>query len=140
MAWVVDTCLLLDVGLDDPSFGVKSETLLSEKSAQGLVVCPVTFVELGPAFAGDLAALRKFLFGLSVDFDEPWILKDTENAAKGWAKHILRRRERRGVVPRRPVADALIGAFALRFDGLLTRNVADFRRLYPRLRLIISPV
>jgi predicted nucleic acid-binding protein len=136
MAWVVDTCLLLDVGLDDPNFGVKSEKLLFAKSAQGLVICPVTFVELGPAFAGDLAALRKFLFGLSTDFDEPWILKDTENAAKAWSKHIQKRRERPGVVPKRPVADALIGAFALRFDGLLTRNIPDFRRLYPRLRLI----
>lgn len=138
MAWVVDTCLLLDIGLDDPSFGLKSEVLLAEKSAEGLVVCPVTFVELGPAFAGDLSSQRKFLFNLGVDFEEAWTDRDTDIAAKAWAKHILHRRARRSLVSKRPVADVLIGAFALRFDGLLTRNSADFRGLFPKLR-VISP-
>jgi hypothetical protein len=34
------------------------------------------------------------------------------------------------------VADVLIGGFALRFDGLLTRNTGDFRQLFPSLRLV----
>jgi hypothetical protein len=37
---------------------------------------------------------------------------------------------------RRPVADVLIGAFALRHQGLLTRNADDFGKLFPSLRLI----
>jgi len=37
---------------------------------------------------------------------------------------------------KRPAADPLIGAFASRFEGLLTRNTADFHQLYPKLRLI----
>ena len=41
MAWVVDTCILLDVGLDDRTFGGESERLLGEKLIEGLVVCPV---------------------------------------------------------------------------------------------------
>lgn len=134
MAWVVDTCLLLDVGLDDPKFGRTSEDLLRMKSADGLLVCPVTFVELAPAFAGNLTSLRKFLLGIPTDFQEPWLEQDTEAAAGAWARHIQMRRFSRG--PRRPVADVLIGAFALRFDGLLTRNATDFRRLFPKLRLV----
>ena len=58
MAWVVDTCLLIDVAEADPTFGAASARLL---------------------------------------------------------------------------ADILIGAFAMRFDGILTRNQADFRRAFPTL-------
>jgi len=41
--------------------------------------------------------------------------------------------KRSGEVSRRPVADLLIGAFSMRFDGLLTRNAGDFTRLFPDL-------
>ena len=40
---------------------------------------------------------------------------------------------RSGATPRRPIADILIGAFALNRRGLVTRNGADFRRWYPKL-------
>ncbi len=136
MAWVVDTCILLDIGLDDPEFGEASEALLLRKAKDGLVVCPVTFVELAPAFAGDLAALRKFLANLSVDYTELWQNQDTDKSARAWARHIARRRERAARRLKRPVADVLIGSFALRFDGLLTRNTGDFRQLFPSLRLV----
>ena len=136
MAWVVDTCLLLDIGLDDPDFGATSEALLEKKSTSGMLVSPSTFVELAPAFGDELGALRQFLSGVGIDFDEPSNATDTEQAARAWARHILDRRVAAPRFPKRPVADALIGAFASRFEGLLTRNTADFRQLYPRLRLI----
>jgi predicted nucleic acid-binding protein len=135
MAWVVDTCVLLDIGLDDPRFGRASESLLLAKATEGLVVCPVTFIELAPAFHGNLASLRKFLIGLSVDFEETWSEMDSEHAARAWARHIARRRQRPSSHPKRPVADLLIGAFAMRFDGLVTRNTTDFRNLFPKLPL-----
>ena len=36
MAWVVDTCLLIDVAEADASFGVASATLLDGRRAEGL--------------------------------------------------------------------------------------------------------
>ena len=134
MAWVVDTCILLDVGLDDPTFGGESERLLAEKLIEGLVVCPVTFVELAPAFSGHLDALEEFLLQLGVDHQEDWLTKDTANACEAWTRHVQKRRNHQAT--RRPVADVLIGAFALRHQGLLTRNTHDFRKLFPSLRLI----
>jgi len=136
MAWVVDTCVLLDVGLDDPKFGETSEILLRMKVEDGLCICPVTFVELAPAFAGDLGALRRFLSGLAVDHAELWQEQDTDRAARAWSRHIARRREYPARSAKRPVADVLIGGFAMRFDGLLTRNTGDFRKLFPGLRLV----
>jgi predicted nucleic acid-binding protein len=51
-----------------------------------------------------------------------------------WHRHIRQRRA--GQSPRRPVADVLIGAFACRFRGLLTRNPRDFAAAFPDLRLV----
>jgi predicted nucleic acid-binding protein len=71
---------------------------------------------------------------LGIDFEEIWDVSDTENAAAAWAEYILKRRSGGGL--KRPVADVLIGSFALRFEGLLTRNVKDFQKLFPNLRVI----
>jgi len=134
MAWVVDTCLLLDIGLDDPEFAEGSENLVLQMSSSGVVISPVTFVELAPAFGGNMDALKNFLVGLGIDFEEIWDVSDTENAAAAWAEHILKRRSGAGL--KRPVADVLIGSFALRFEGLLTRNAKDFQKLFPNLRVV----
>ena len=134
MAWVVDTCLLLDIGLDDPEFAEGSENLVLQMSSSGVVISHVTFVELAPAFGGNMDALKNFLVGLGIDFEEIWDVSDTENAAAAWAEHILKRRSGSGL--KRPVADVLIGSFALRFEGLLTRNAKDFQKLFPNLSVV----
>ena len=38
MAWVVDTCILLDIGLDDPEFAERSENLVLQMSSAGVVI------------------------------------------------------------------------------------------------------
>lgn len=134
MAWVVDTCLLLDIGLDDPVFATKSELLLERMLSDGLLVCPVTFVELAPAFSGQVKPLEEFLFRLGIEGREAWSWEDTKNASEAWSRHVRKRRAKQAA--RRPVADVLIGAFASRFQGLLTRNGADFHKLLPDLPII----
>lgn len=133
MAWVVDTCILLDIGLDDPAFATDSEKILSDKLADGLVVCPVTFVELAPAFSGQTRALEEFLFQLGVGYQEAWMPTDTQRACEAWTRHVQKRIISQEA--KRPIADILIGAFAQRFQGLLTRNATDFRNAFPKLPL-----
>lgn len=136
MPWVVDTCVLIDVAEADPVFGEKSAALLDRLAGDGLVVCPVSYVELGPVFAGDAAGQDFFLNGLGVSWMEPWTAADSRLAREIWTQHVLRRRS--GLARRRPVADVLIGAFAQRFQGLITRNEADFQNLVPSLK-VLSP-
>lgn len=134
MAWVVDTCLLIDIAEADPTFGTASAKLLEARKAPGLTICPITYIELPPVFNGDQAAQEQFLFNLGVSWPEAWTHKDTDAAHRAWQRHVSARRS--GDAPKRPFADILIGAFASRFDGILTRNEHDFQRMFPALNVV----
>lgn len=134
MAWVVDTCVLIDVLEDDPQFGKKSARKLQSLLKQGLVLCPVTMVELSPAFEGDLSAQKRFLEMCGIDYHQPFTLADGENAHSAWNHYIQAKRKKQA--GKRPVADLLIGGFAIRFDGLVTRNGTDFSRWFKALKII----
>ena len=133
MAWVVDTCMLIDVLEDDPRFGDRSAQILEEHHAEGLLVSPVTYAELAPTFEGDFGLQNEFLAEVGVSFQEDWTWEDTLKAHSGWYAHTSRRRA--GMARKRPMADILIGAFASRFQGLITRNPDDFRNAFPSLPL-----
>lgn len=135
MSWVVDTCLLIEVAGADPAFGGSSARLLDARRPEGLVRSPVSYVERAPMFAGDRAAQDEFLIHLDCSRKEPWTELDTWEAHAAWHRHVNARRG--GGTTRRPIADILIGALACRFDGLLTRNEDDSRRLFPRLSIVV---
>jgi predicted nucleic acid-binding protein len=133
MAWVVDTCMLIDVLEDDPRFGRASALTLDSYAAEGLVVCPITYAELSPAFLGDTALQDEFLHGVGVDFRHDWTWADTLCAHEAWHRFIERKRGQS--LARRPLADVLIGAFASRYQGLITRNTDDFASIFPDLKV-----
>ena len=133
MAWVVDTCLLIDIAEADSSFGEASADLIDLKRPDGLALCPITYAELAPVFNGDRSAQDEFLFHLGVVWPEAWTAADTIAAHEAWHRCVLAKRAGQGL--KRPIADVLIGAFASRFGGVLTRNAADFRRIFPALEI-----
>ena len=134
MTWVVDTCIVIDILENDPNFGLRSATLLEAKLEEGLSICPVTFVELAPAFEGNANEQETFLQQAGIGFREGWTNADTRTAHLAWHQHIAARRS--GILPKRPIADVLIGAFATNRRGLITRNPADFRRNFPELQIL----
>lgn len=124
MAWVVDTSVLLDIRLNDPAFGVSSAACLTRHAQDGLVVCPVTYIELAPTFQGDNTLQAMFLSEVGVSHREPWVWQDTVTAHQLWHEQV--RKKRAGLAHKRPIADVLIEAFALRFQGVITRNPKHF--------------
>lgn len=136
MAWTIDTCVVLDVFENDPQFGKTSAKLLESLLRDGLLVSPVTMVELSAAFDGNLSEQKTFLDQAGISYAERWTTADTEAAQTAWHAYVTVRRAHK--IPRRPVADILIGGFALNHGGLVTRNPADFRRWFPKL-LIREP-
>ena len=133
MPWVVDTCMLIDVAEGDPEFGTPSARLLDRRRTAGLLVAPISYIELSPLFNGVAETQNEFLEGIGAHWTQAWTWPDTMEAHQAWYHYMLRRRRRQ--IGKRPIADVLIGAFALRFDGLLTRNAKDFRALFPDLRI-----
>lgn len=134
MAWVVDTSVVLDLIVTGSPWRVASLACLQTHLADSLCVCPVTFVEVGPAFGGNAQAADAFFQAVPISTSEPWTNSDTELAHRLWNDHQVRRKAAH--LPKRPVADVLIAAFASRFQGVITRNATDFRNISPTLTII----
>jgi predicted nucleic acid-binding protein len=140
MSWVVDTCVLLDILEDDPEFGLTSARCLKARLDEGLLACPVTSLELAPAFIGDLGAQRRFLAQCGVSDAEDFTIADIRLGYSPWNNYVAAKRRRRSSkLPKRAIADMMIGAFACRFNGLITRNESDFRPWFPEL-VILDPM
>ncbi len=131
--WVVDTCVIIDILSGDGTFSVKSADAIDAKRGEGLVVAPLTYIELAPSFCGNVKDQDLVLSGLGIELDFAGNKDAVLTAHKAWYEHVLRKRL--GAVAKRPIADVLIGAYALQKGGLITRNEADFRTLYPTLTI-----
>ena len=137
MIWVIDTCVVIDLVERDSEFGAVSAAALASKIDDSFVIAPITYVELGPVFDGDRERQDIFLKESWIDFDFAGNKDAVLAAHKAWYEHVLRKRK--GEATKRPIADVLIGAYALQKGGLITRNEDDFRSLYPALN-IYNPV
>lgn len=135
MAWVVDTCVVLDIALADVAHGPRSLEIVEKKLSRGVVLCPISFIELTPQFGGSTAELEQFLEMSGIGFMEDWTQADTSQAALAFTKYIEARRTKGA--PKRPVADIMIGAFACRYEGLITRNPKDFKGFFPKLKILV---
>ena len=133
MTWVIDTCILIDILKADPVFSKASSQAIQSKMDDVLVVAPITYVELAPAFKGDVVAQDNFLDALWIGHDFQGDTNAVLAAHKAWYEHVLRKRS--GLTAKRPIADVMIGAYAFSKGGLITRNEADFRPLYPSLTI-----
>jgi predicted nucleic acid-binding protein len=137
MAWIVDSCVLLDLAIHDQEWGLPAAQALHKLTDQGLVACPISIVEIAPQFDGKAENVRRFLSVAGIQAGVPWLEADTRSAAEAWSRYVAARRRRGSHVPRRPVADLLIGAFAERHGGLVTRNPDDFSPWFPKLHIIV---
>ena len=137
MTWVVDTCVIIDVFRGDKMFSEASSMALQSKLDDVLTIAPITYVEMAPEFNGDVAAQDAFLDGMWIHRDFNGSKEAILLAHKAWHEHIMRKRA--GDARKRPIADVLIGAYAMQKGGLITRNEADFKSLYPNL-IIFNPI
>ena len=79
-------------GKFDPTFGIASAKHLDFKRTDGLTICPVTFAELAPVFAGDTTAQKEFLFNLGVVWPADWTQADSEESHRAWHRYVIARR------------------------------------------------
>lgn len=133
MTWVVDTCVLIDIAMRDPQFAELSYNALESRPDDALVISPISYIELSPCFHGSVKDQNAFLNSLYIDcrfFEND---ASVVAAHQAWYQHVQRKRA--GIEKKRPIADVLIGAYAKSRGGLITRNEADFKTLYPDLTI-----
>lgn len=135
MTWVVDTCVLIDIAMQDPRFGILSYRALEERIDDALVIAPVTYVELAPCFDGNIEDQDQFLNGLYLNIDYLGDKRTILEAYHAWYAHIQRKHTKGEI--KRPIADVLIGAYAKSLGGgLITRNEKHFKTLFPDLKIL----
>ena len=134
MAVFVDSCVLLDVFTEDPTWFAWSAAALEKAADEGpLVINPVVYTEISVRFNRIEELESALAFG---GFDHRSIPRE----AAFLAGKIFLRYRRAGGRKVVPLPDFLIGAHAA-VEGLplLTRDVRRFRTNFPSLHLI-SPL
>lgn len=122
---LVDTSVLLDVLLDDPSFGsISEEAFRNARRSYGLVLCETVMAEIRPVFRGD-TDLEKFLGDIGLEY-RPCPREAAILAGRMYAEYIQNRGTAKRVVP-----DFLIGAHAV-VGGytLLARDRGYYRNYF----------
>jgi predicted nucleic acid-binding protein len=111
--------------------------LLQMARAEGaLLISPAVFAELFayPGATGDFIESFLTTTGLTVDYrleERVWL-----EAGQRFAAYAKRRRESGGTMPRRLLADFLIGSHALvQADRLVTLDPMPYKRDFPELML-----
>ncbi len=128
----LDTSVVIDVLVGDPTYGIASSEALGEAMARGdVVICDAVVAEV-QALLDTRDTAMDALAGFGVRY------LPTSEAAAVRAGFMQRRFRERGGRRERVIADFLIGAHALlQCQGLITRDAGFFRDYFKGLKLIV---
>ncbi len=137
MTTAIDTNVIIALWDTAASVSMAAQAALDAALGRGaLVIAAPVFAELMAAPGRDEAFLNSFFLDTGIAID--WDLDEAIWRAAGRASQVYaaRRRRQRDSVPRRILADFLIGAHALRGGyGLLTLDKGLYRSAFPDLVL-----
>ena len=128
---LADSNIILDILLDDPNWGDRSEAILDEYAQRGLLcINPIVYSEISIGFEEiedlESAFLKAGLQMLEIPREALFL------AAKAFLKCTKRRGSKN-----RPLPDFYIGAHAAVLGiGLITRDVSRYRSYFPSVELI----
>jgi len=133
MTTAIDTSVLLDILLDDPTFARLSEqSIIQARKLGRLIVCETVIAELRPALTSD-EELSRFLDDLGLEF-----LASTREtgflAGSIYQNYLKNKGQAKRVLP-----DFLVAAHAQLFaDVLLARDRGYYREYFHNLK-VVSP-
>jgi predicted nucleic acid-binding protein len=126
----VDSTIILDIVLPDPTHAESSLRLLEARAAAGsLVICPVVYAEVAAAFS-PTSEFDRVAREMGLGYDD-FTPEACALAGALWQEYRLR-----GGPRTRIISDFLIGSHAqLRSEVLLTRDRGYYRRYFRNLRI-----
>jgi len=122
----VDSSVLLDMLLPDPTYGISSKEVLNRASEKGkLIICPIVYAELCPQFEKQVS-LDAFLKETGINV-LPFTRETLWMAGKVWKGYISRGGKRKD----RILPDFLIGAFSsIKAGAIITRDKDFYKRIF----------
>ena len=134
MKFLVDPQLVTDALEGDSEAGKRAVALFEAHRADELVLAPTSYLALGSAFMGIRSMQDRFLenFGIRVTRNAPAKVMDAAYSA--WSRY---QQENPRVAGGSSVFDQLyIGAYALMYDGILTRHGGLYRKYFETLNIV----
>lgn len=131
MAYLIDSCILLDVLTDDPQWADISQSLLDQHSQEdNLLINPIIYTEISIGYAKS-TDLEKVMKIMSLTWEE---LPRESLFLTG--KIFLSYRKNRGNKIR-PMPDFYIGAHAqVAQHTIITRDIARYHTYFPDVKLV----
>ena len=129
--YIVDPRLVVDILEGDAEWGVRSARLVDGHRSDRLFVTPLSYLALGPAFMGMRPLQDAFLANLGIGVAQKFPIEVMNSAYRAWCAY--KGDNPRASGPGSAFDSLYIGAFALLYDGILTRQGDLYRRYYPSL-------
>ena len=134
MKFLVDPQLVTDALNGDSEEGKCALALFEAHGADELILAPTSYVALSPAFMGIRSMQDRFLETIGVRVSRNAPAKVLDAAYSAWSRY---QRDNPLVAGVNSVFDQLyIGAYALLYDGILTRQGDLYRRYFETLNII----
>ena len=137
MITAIDTNILSALLFNEPDSGILSAALGRCHKEGSLVISPFTYSELLASPGMTPEGLRRYTADTHIRIDFALEESVWTEAGMRFSHHSRRLRITTLPLPRRILADFLIGAHALHHaDRLLTRDQSHFKRNFPELTLV----
>ena len=134
MKFLVDPQLITDALKGESEEGRHALDLFEAHKADELILAPTSYIALSPAFMGIRSMQDRFLENIGVRVTRNAPAKVMDAAYSAWSRY---QQENPRVTGGSSVFDQLyIGAYALLYDGILTRHGDLYRRYFETLNVI----
>ena len=134
MKFLVDPQLITDALKGESEAGKSALALFEAHKADELILAPTSYVALSPAFMGIRSMQDRFLETIGVRVARNAPAKVMDAAYSAWSRY---QQDNPRIAGGNSVFDQLyIGAYALLYDGILTRQGDLYRKYFETLNVV----
>ena len=134
MKFLVDPQLITDALKGESDEGRRALDLFEAHKADELILAPTSYIVLSPAFMGIRSMLDRFLENIGVRVTKNAPAKVMDAAYSAWSRY---QQDNPRIAGGNSVFDQLcIGAYALLYDGILTRQGDLYRKYFESLNVV----